>query len=158
MISHKSDNLLIGLYNHHIVDQSYLLHYVFYNNEDRKINHWDDNYFLTILYLLILFFHIYLKQLQNGMSSSGYVTRFYRNYLFGYKPHVTKYFWLKEFLYSLKDLVQGIFVKPTIVGMKRNLDFTLYLVRERSRYNENVKKVLGICENLEESRRTSLLK
>lgn len=100
----------------------------------------------------------YLKQLQNGMSSSGYVTRFYRNYLFGYKPHVTKYFWLKEFLYSLKDLVQGIFVKPTIVGMKRNLDFTLYLVRERSRYNENVKKVLGICENLEESRRTSLLK
>ena len=61
-------------------------------------------------------------------------------------------------LCSLKDLVQGIFVKPTIVGMKRNLDFTLYLVRERSRYNENVKKVLGICENLEESRRTSLLK
>lgn len=90
----------------------------------------------------------YFKKLQKGMSSSGYVTQFYRKYLFGYKPHVTKYFWLKEFLYSVKDLLKGLFVKPTKLGIKRNLDFTMYLLRERGKYNKNVKKVLQICENL----------
>ena len=90
----------------------------------------------------------YFKKLQKGMSSSGYVTQFYRRYLFGYKPQVTKYFWLKEFLYSVKDLVKGVFVNPTKSGIKRNMDFSLYLLRERGRYNENVKKVLGICDGL----------
>jgi glycosyltransferase involved in cell wall biosynthesis len=105
----------------------------------------------------MLFYHVisphrlnkkYLSKLQFGIASSGYVTQFYRRYLFGYRPHVTKYFWLKEFLYSVKDLVKGVFVNPTKSGFKRNVDFSLYLLRERGRYNENVKKVLGICDGL----------
>ena len=92
--------------------------------------------------------NVHFKKLRKGMSSSGYVTQFYRRYLFGYKPKVTKRFWFKEFLYSVKDLVLGIFVKPTKSGIKRNIDFSLYLLRERGGYNENVRKVVGICENL----------
>ncbi len=92
----------------------------------------------------------YFTRLQKGGYQSSYITRFYLRYLNGYKPNVTKYFWLKEFLYSVKDLIKGLFYKPTKLGIKRNVDFSMYLLQERSRYNENVKKVLDICESLSE--------
>lgn len=93
----------------------------------------------------------YFTRLQKGGYQSSYITRFYLRYLNGYKPQVTKYFWLKEFLYSVKDLAKGLFVNPTKLGIKRNFDFSMYLLRERGRYNENVRKVLKICENLDNS-------
>ena len=34
----------------------------------------------------------YIKKLQKGMNESSYISRFYRHYLFGYQPNITKYF------------------------------------------------------------------
>lgn len=90
----------------------------------------------------------YFTRLKIGGYQSRYVTKFYLLYMNGYCPNVTTHFWLKEFLYSIKDLVKGIFVKSTKLEMKRNLDFSLYLLRERNKYNRNVLKIIRICESL----------
>jgi glycosyltransferase involved in cell wall biosynthesis len=90
----------------------------------------------------------YKNKLQFGIATSGYVTRFYRDYIFGYKPKITRYFWFKEFVYSIKDLLKGFFVNSTKLGLRRNFHFSIYLLRERGKYNKNVAKVIEICENL----------
>lgn len=90
----------------------------------------------------------YFKKLRKGMSSSGYVIQFYRRYLFGYKPKITKYFWIKELAYVCKDILKGLFVNSSREAFNRNLRFSKYLLQERGNYSKNVRNVLAICEEL----------
>jgi len=87
----------------------------------------------------------YFKKLQKGMSSSGYVTQFYRRYLFGYKPHVTKYFWLKELIYTLFEIVKNFKTFSLFLQSRNRILFLLYLLHERKKYNENVNKLINFC-------------
>lgn len=104
------------------------------------------------------FFHVidtnklslkYLEKLKMGISCSRYVTRFYLDYICGYVPEVTNLFWLKELVYSLKDLLFSLFKRDNKLGMKRNYHFSMYLLKQRSLYNENVKNILSICRSLD---------
>lgn len=92
----------------------------------------------------------YIKKLQKGMNESSYISRFYRHYLFGYQPNITKYFWVKEFLYSLKD---GMFAIITAKWKRAIRSFRLcnYLLNEQKRYNDNVLKIYNICKMLDSS-------
>ena len=91
----------------------------------------------------------YLKKLKMGISQSRFVTRFYLDYINGYIPCVSRFFWLKEFIYSMKDLIISLFIKNNRLGIKRNYRFSMYLLSQRSLYNENVKNVISICKNLQ---------
>jgi glycosyltransferase involved in cell wall biosynthesis len=88
----------------------------------------------------------YLKKIKNGIGTS-FIIRFYLDYFNGYVPKITRWFWLKEFLYSFKD---GCFA---LLKIKRNFaersfKFCWYLIKERSRYNRNAQNILQICESL----------
>ncbi len=107
---------------------------IWYNNSLR-FKHYIEPKRLTITYL---------QRLQKGMSSSGYVTQFYRRFLFGYTPKITRYFWFKEFLYSIKEIL--LFTNKN--NIKRNIAFALYLIKERNNYNVTVKKIVTLCKEL----------
>lgn len=91
----------------------------------------------------------YLYDLKKAMSTSGYISRFYRRYLFGYKPKISKFFWLKELIYTVKYIMVNLFRKVSTIELKRNLNFLVYLVKQRKKYNENVKSVLSICQAID---------
>jgi glycosyltransferase involved in cell wall biosynthesis len=90
----------------------------------------------------------YLEKLKMGIVSSRYVARFYLDYIYGYIPEVGSLFWLKEFVYSLKDLLRSFFHFENSVWIKRNLNFSKYLLQQRSLYNSNVKNIISICKSL----------
>ena len=89
------------------------------------------------------------EKIKMGIYRSRYIARFYLDYIQGYVPKVSKYFWLKEFIFSLKDLFLSLFNVKRQFEIKRNFDFSKYLLKERSRYNENVNKIVTICKSLD---------
>lgn len=91
----------------------------------------------------------YLKKLKNGMIDSGYVSRFYRDYLFGYVPQITRFFWLKEFLYNIFDFIKNIFTISKSDKIIRNIKFGFYLLKQRSKYQYDVSRIIGICKSLD---------
>ena len=92
----------------------------------------------------------YLNKLKKGMMASGFVTKFYLNYINGYVPEVTKYFWVKEFFFTLREWLISFYNKE--YRTERNLYLLNYLLAERSNYNHNVKKIITICKALNETK------
>ena len=89
----------------------------------------------------------YLLKLKSGMESSRYISRFYLEYLNGYAPKVSRYFWLKELVYLFNDSIKMMF-SFNKVALKRNSDFAKYLLSERTRYNKNVQLIVNNCLSL----------
>lgn len=89
----------------------------------------------------------YLEKLKMGIACSRFVSRFYLDYINGYVPEVGTCFWLKEFIFSLKDLLLSLTQKKFCI--KRNIRFSKYLLQQRSHYNENVKKIISVCKSLD---------
>jgi glycosyltransferase involved in cell wall biosynthesis len=86
---------------------------------------------------------VYLSKLQEGIQNSSFISRFYRDFLFGYRPRVNKLFWCKELIYTLKE----IFLFKT-TNIKRSIKFILLLLRERGSYDSKVKNIISICHKL----------
>jgi glycosyltransferase involved in cell wall biosynthesis len=85
----------------------------------------------------------YFFRMQNGMEKSGFYVKFYRDFFFGKSFKVVpSNFWIKEFLYSLLFLFKSFF--------QSKIDFyrMLFLLRERSKYDTNVKQILAVCVQL----------
>jgi glycosyltransferase involved in cell wall biosynthesis len=93
----------------------------------------------------------YLDKIKMGIACSRFVTRFYLDYVYGHIPKVGKYFWIKEFLYSLKDLLMSLFIINNKFWIRRNIYFSLYLLQQRSKYNANVKNIISICKSLDKN-------
>ena len=90
----------------------------------------------------------YVQKVQEGDASSNYVIRFYREFINGYVPKVNNWFWVKEFIYSLKDLLLGIFKYRDKQSIKRNLSFSKYLILRNRKYNDDVSNIVKICQSL----------
>jgi glycosyltransferase involved in cell wall biosynthesis len=89
----------------------------------------------------------YLSSLQKGIDKSGFVTKFYRLYFQGYRPIVTKMFWLKELIYLLKDGIIALY-KMNFDYLK-NLGHQFYFIaKNRSKYNHKVKLIIQLCDNI----------
>lgn len=89
----------------------------------------------------------YFEQLKKGMEDSGFYGRFYRDYLFGYRPVVSQHFWLKEFAYTvldmLKTLCRGKF------NLRRHIQLIRFLAKNRGTYDKRVCEILDTCQKLE---------
>ena len=90
----------------------------------------------------------YVRKVQEGDASSNYVIRFYREFINGYVPKVNNWFWVKEFLYSIKDLFLVIFKYRDKQSIKRNFHFSKYLIQRNSKYNDDVANIVKICQSL----------
>ena len=87
----------------------------------------------------------YFHRMQNGMDKSGFYVKFYRDYFFGKSLQVVpSNFWLKEFVYSIFFLLKS--------GFKSKNDFyrILFLAKERSKYDANIKQIFAVCAKLNE--------
>ena len=109
---------------------------VWYNSE-LKFNHFIEPKRLTL---------DYLSRLQKGMNESAFVSRFFRDYLKGYRPDVTSFFWIKELILSLKDSL--LMISKFNFKIKRNTLFQLFLIKNRQSYNKNVKSIVDMCDEL----------
>ena len=89
----------------------------------------------------------YFVALVKGMSSSNYVSKFYRDYLFGYRPKISKFFWLKETLYLQFEIIKKIF-KFNFV-LKFEFEYLMYLIKQRSSYDKNVGQIIDFCNRIE---------
>jgi glycosyltransferase involved in cell wall biosynthesis len=88
----------------------------------------------------------YLRRMQIGMSNSGFYGRFYRDYLFGYRPRITRYFWQKEVIYTLKDLLKH-WLKLNF-HTQRQLKLIQFIWKEQNQYTKTVQQILNTCEQL----------
>jgi glycosyltransferase involved in cell wall biosynthesis len=88
----------------------------------------------------------YLIRMQIGMSNSGFYGRFYRDYLFGYRPRITRYFWQKEVIYTLKDLLKH-WLKLNF-HTQRQLKLIQFIWKEQNQYTKTVQQILNTCEQL----------
>jgi glycosyltransferase involved in cell wall biosynthesis len=88
----------------------------------------------------------YLKQLKNGISTSVFYSRFYRDYLEGYVPKVSALFWLKEATYVLKDLARQFLMLN--FKSRQQLILLALLFSERGEYNKTVSEIIATCNQL----------
>jgi len=95
----------------------------------------------------------YLKRLKKGMMLSGFITKFYANYINGYVPKITRCFWIKEFIFTLKEWFISLVDKE--YRTVRNRYLLKYLLCERSNYNKNVSRIIAICKTLDGNRKIS---
>lgn len=98
----------------------------------------------------------YFKKLVNGIMQSGFISKFYFEYIYGYTPKVSRYFWLKELLYTLKELLISLYNKN--YRSPRNRFLILFLLKERAKYNDKVRKIISICETLDSQNRNKVYK
>lgn len=89
----------------------------------------------------------YLNKLLKGINSGNYISVFYRQYLFGYRPKVGRFFWIKETIYVLKNNLIAIF-QFNKEEIKRSSKHLFYLLSERSKYDTSIKEIYNICDNL----------
>lgn len=89
----------------------------------------------------------YLNKLKKGMISSSFISRFYRDFLFGYEPKITKIFWLKEMFFLMKDIFLDVF-RLKFKGQRRNILFLIFLLKERSKYDNSVSHIVSICKKI----------
>ena len=80
------------------------------------------------------------------MNDSGFYGRFYRDFLFGYRPKVTRYFWMKELNYTVFDMLKTL---PKMnFNIRRHVRLILFLLTEREKYNQKVWQIVDICRKL----------
>lgn len=94
----------------------------------------------------------YLNKLKVGMSNSGFISRFYRDYLLKrYRPKVNQLFWFREVLSLLRqilsDLTKGSGLNDSIV--KRNWRLIRFILASPLDYNTKVRWVLKTCDQLD---------
>ena len=88
----------------------------------------------------------YFHRMQNGMGKSSFYGRFYRDYFFGKRIQVTSWFWLKELIYTFLDFLKSIL--SLRFNVSRHISLIIFLLKERSKYDVNVKHVLAVCIKL----------
>jgi len=91
----------------------------------------------------------YHNRLKTSYFKSTYVIRFYRDYLSGYEPKVSKMFWLKELCYATAHALSSLIRKPKKMIIHRNFHFVKYLISQRSKYNDEVLSILNICHAID---------
>lgn len=89
----------------------------------------------------------YINALKVGIDSSRFITRFYLDFIQGYTPKITKYFWVKELCYAIKSLIVS-FLKGARAGWERDLLFIKFLLTQKSEYNRNVHELVKLCQRL----------
>jgi hypothetical protein len=89
----------------------------------------------------------YLQKLKKGMAESRFITRFYLDYLNGITPKLGRAFWLKELIYTLKDLLFEI-MQLKMSDVNRKLKFIQFLLLNRANYTKQVGEVVNTCHNL----------
>jgi glycosyltransferase involved in cell wall biosynthesis len=88
----------------------------------------------------------YFNRMKMGMGLSSFYGRFYRDYFFGKRFNVSKFFWVKELFYVVKDLIHN-FIKLKF-NNGRHISLITFLLKERGNYDKRVAEVLFICEKL----------
>jgi glycosyltransferase involved in cell wall biosynthesis len=88
----------------------------------------------------------YLKRMKNGKINSSFYSRFYRDYLFGYTPKITKYFWHKELIYAFIEMTT-LFITMNS-KFNRQIQFIRFLLKERENYSQHVNSIILTCHNL----------
>ena len=95
----------------------------------------------------------YLKKLKRGISSSGFVSRFYRFFLLdAYTPKVGKHFWFKEALYSIKNITDLAFKFSFGHQFRFFWKYILFLFKRRGKFDLDVTNLLIVCQNLKRQR------
>lgn len=90
----------------------------------------------------------YKEKLKTGLSGSGFISKFYRDYLFNKAPKtLPNLFWQKELVYITKSLLKNL-LKNTTQPLVREKQHFNYILQQREQYTANVKQVLEICERL----------
>ncbi len=85
----------------------------------------------------------YFNKMKNGMSKSGFYVKFYRDYFLGKSiEEIPSNFWLKELIHSFFALLRSFF--------RSKIDWyrILFLLKERSHYDESSKIILRVCKKL----------
>ena len=86
----------------------------------------------------------YFIKMKNGMSKSGFYVKFYRDYFLGKSINeIPSNFWLKELVYSFIVLLRSFF--------RSKIDWyrILFLLKEKSQFDENAKLILMVCKKLD---------
>lgn len=90
---------------------------------------------------------VYFEKLKEGMENSSFYGRFYRDYLFGYRPVVSQHFWLKESIYTVLDMLKTI--GKGKFKLRRHIQLIKFLAKERGNYDKRVCEILDTCQKLE---------
>lgn len=94
----------------------------------------------------------YLKKLKLGMSNSGFISRFYRDYLLKqHRPNVNWSFWIRELIHVSRQLLSEFFNRTAQSDdmTDRNIRLMKFILSDPIDYNRKVKWVLETCNRLE---------
>ena len=89
----------------------------------------------------------YIARLKAGIRASNVYTKVYLDYLRGYHPHVTLFYWLKELLYSIRALFRSKLSQDDL-EVARIKALMKLLLKERFRYNQKVAHILNFCKKV----------
>ena len=112
--------------------------YIIYYDDNLKFKHYIEKKRLT---------NDYLIRLKKGMSESRFVTRFYLDYLNGVYPKISRSFWIKELIYTLKNLFVELCLFDTS-DIQRKLKFIRFLLKQQGKYSKAVTHILWTCNQL----------
>jgi hypothetical protein len=89
----------------------------------------------------------YFQKMKNGISTSGFYSKFYLDFFKGKNlVLVPNYFWFREILHNLKGIL--IKILKFDFNLIRNLNHIQFLLKEKSKYDLNVRKILDLCGRL----------
>jgi len=89
----------------------------------------------------------YFEKMKNGISTSGFYSKFYLDFFKGRNlVLVPTCFWFREILHNLKGIL--IKILKFDYKLRRNLNHIQFLLKERSNYDLNVRKILDLCGRL----------
>ena len=89
----------------------------------------------------------YFEKMKNGISTSGFYSKFYLDFFKGRNlVLVPTCFWLREILHNFKSIL--IKILKLDFKLRRNLNHIQFLLKERSNYDLNVRKILDLCGRL----------
>jgi glycosyltransferase involved in cell wall biosynthesis len=91
----------------------------------------------------------YKNRLRKGIIGSGFIARFYLDYLQGYVPPVRRFFWLREAIRVFLDLMRGLIHGRSVY---RELGLLKFLLLNRSYYDAQVLKVVETCIALQKNK------
>lgn len=90
----------------------------------------------------------YLNKLEQGMSDSGFVSRFYRDFLLkSYVPKVNSTFWVREIIHLAMETLSSS-LKGRKKTLRRNLRLIKFILTDPNDYTIKVQWVLDICHSL----------
>jgi glycosyltransferase involved in cell wall biosynthesis len=90
----------------------------------------------------------YCDKLKKGLVGSGFISKFYRDYLFSKAPDkLSKLFWQKEFFNVSKNILKNT-LNTDKNAFNRSIQHWHFIRKQRRKYEDGVAEVLRICERL----------